>query len=81
MKLVLINPNRYRTPPVPPLALEYLAGSLEGTAHECRILDLCFADEPVDTLDSEIESFSPDIVKNLEWALQKAGTFNFLNRV
>ena len=24
MKILLVNPNRYRTPPVPPLALEYL---------------------------------------------------------
>jgi len=26
MKILLINPNRYTEPPVPPLGLEYLAG-------------------------------------------------------
>jgi len=61
MKILLINPNRYRTPPVPPLGLEYLENALRYSRHECRICDLCFADDTVAALDNDIEHYSPDI--------------------
>jgi len=60
MKILLVNPNRYRTPPVPPLGLEYLAGALEDAGHECRLLDLCFADDPLVALEEETVRFIPD---------------------
>jgi len=44
MKVLLINPNRYQSPPVPPLGLEYIAGSLEEKGHHAEVLDLCFSE-------------------------------------
>ena len=79
MKLLLINPNQYRTPPVPPLALEYLAGSLEGSPHDCRIIDLCFADNPVEEIDREIRAFQPDIagftIRNIDTVIYHNNVF------
>ena len=84
MKVLLINPNRYRTPPVPPLALEYLAGSLDGTGHDYHILDLCFAEHPIDDLCRKIESFSPDIVgftiRNIDTVIYHDNVF-FLDEI
>jgi radical SAM superfamily enzyme YgiQ (UPF0313 family) len=59
MKILLINPNRYRTPPVPPIGLEYLQSTLRNTRHESRILDLCFAEDPVAELAEELDRFEP----------------------
>jgi hypothetical protein len=42
MKVLLINPNRYQSPPVPPLGLEYIAGSLEEKGHGGEP-ELCFS--------------------------------------
>ena len=73
MKILLINPNRYRTPPVPPLGLEYLENALRETRHECRILDLCFSDNPLLALEEEINDFNPDVagmtVRNIDTVL------------
>jgi hypothetical protein len=33
MKVLLTNPNRYKSPPVPPLGLEYISGPLEDKGH------------------------------------------------
>lgn len=79
MKLLLINSNRYHTPPVPPLALEYLENAVRYSRHECRILDLCFADDPLEVLDREIDSFSPDItgitVRNIDTVIFENNVF------
>ena len=79
MKILLINPNRYRTPPVPPLALEYLAGALDGSPHGCRILDLCFAEDPVGELDREINAFKPNIagftIRNIDTVIYHNNVF------
>ncbi|MCE5251087.1 B12-binding domain-containing radical SAM protein, partial [bacterium] len=84
MKILLINTNRYQKPPVPPLALEYLAGALERSAHEYRVLDLCFADDPVAELDREISGFSPDVagitVRNIDTVLYNNNEF-FLDEI
>lgn len=42
-KVLLVNPNRIK-PPVIPLALEYLASSIESRGWEVDILDLCFVE-------------------------------------
>ena len=44
MKVLLINPNRYKFPPAPPIGLEYLAACLEQKGHTAEILDLCFSE-------------------------------------
>ncbi len=79
MKLLLINPNRYRTPPVPPLALEHIAGALDGSPHECVILDLCFSDNPVAEIDRTIDDFTPDIagftIRNIDTCIYQNNVF------
>jgi radical SAM superfamily enzyme YgiQ (UPF0313 family) len=70
MKILLVNPNRYRTPPVPPLALEYIQSALRESGHESRILDLCFSPDPRAALREEIARFRPGIagvtVRNID---------------
>ena len=62
MKVLLINPNRFQSPPVPPLGIEYVASSLEEKGHETAIIDLCFSDEVFGAVDKGIDAFRPDIV-------------------
>lgn len=84
MKILLVNPNRYRTPPVPPLALEYLSSGLRGSGHQARLLDLCFADFPENVLDREMESFQPQVagftIRNIDTALYNNNVF-FLDEI
>lgn len=79
MKILLINPNRYRTPPVPPLGLEYLASALARTGHEYRILDLCFAEAPAADIEAAIRDFQPDVagmtVRNIDTVLFQNNIF------
>ncbi len=79
MKILLINSNQYRTPPVPPLALEYLYGVLIDSPHECRILDLCFSDDPISSLEKEIYDFNPNIagltIRNIDTCIYQNNIF------
>jgi radical SAM superfamily enzyme YgiQ (UPF0313 family) len=50
-KMVLVNANRMR-PPVVPLALEYLHHALTQSNIQADVLDLCFADDPFEDIDS-----------------------------
>lgn len=61
-RILLVNPNRYRFPPVPPLGLEYLACALQEKSFEVEILDLCFAQEPAGELETAVVSFAPHAV-------------------
>ena len=84
MKILLINPNRYRNPPVPPLALEYLAGALVSTSHQCRIVDLCFADDPIGEIDRAVHSFGPQVagvtIRNIDTVIYENNIF-FLDEI
>jgi anaerobic magnesium-protoporphyrin IX monomethyl ester cyclase len=62
MKVLLVNPNRYKSPPVPPLGLEYITASLEEKGHAAEIVDLCFSREFYKDIDNAIISFNPDVV-------------------
>jgi radical SAM superfamily enzyme YgiQ (UPF0313 family) len=62
VKILFINPNQYKHPPVPPLALEYLAGALDTTDHEAEVIDLCFEPDPFNALENKIRDFRPEIV-------------------
>ncbi|MFH1759922.1 MAG: cobalamin-dependent protein [bacterium] len=62
MKLLLVNTNRFKTPPAVPVGLEYLITALENASHKLEILDLCFSNEPYKDLRSKILSKAPDIV-------------------
>lgn len=79
MRILLINPNRYRTPPVPPLALEHLAGALADSPHECRILDVCFSDDPAAVIDDAIVDFNPHIagftIRNIDTCIYQNNVF------
>jgi radical SAM superfamily enzyme YgiQ (UPF0313 family) len=84
MKVLLVNPNRYKSPPVPPIGLEYLAASLEEKGHAAEFLDLCFSGDPCKDMDNAVESFSPDIagvtVRNVDTVLYHTNEF-FLDEI
>lgn len=84
MKLLLVNTNRYRTPPVPPLSLEYLESSVKVSGHECRILDLCFEDDPLAALDEEVGRYIPDVtgvtIRNIDTVIYDNNVF-FLDEI
>jgi anaerobic magnesium-protoporphyrin IX monomethyl ester cyclase len=84
MKILLINPNTYKSPPVPPIGLEYLAASLEGKGHTTEILDLCFSDRLHEDIDRAVISFEPDIagitLRNIDTVLYHTNEF-FLNEI
>ncbi len=50
LKILLINPNTYRTPPVIPVGLEYLMIALKKHNYHCDILDLTFIDNPLEKI-------------------------------
>jgi len=79
MNVLLINPNRYKSPPVPPIGLEYLAASLESKGHRVKIADLCFSAAPLADVDNAVRSFKPDIagvtVRNIDSVLFHTNEF------
>ncbi|MFC1558384.1 B12-binding domain-containing radical SAM protein [candidate division KSB1 bacterium] len=62
MNVTLINPNRYRYPPVIPLGLEYLAGVIESSGYYVNILDLCFSDDLYGDIDKHFSVNYSDII-------------------
>ncbi|MFX0002000.1 MAG: B12-binding domain-containing radical SAM protein [Candidatus Hodarchaeota archaeon] len=48
--ILLVNPNRFKNPPVIPIGLEYLVTALEKQNHNVDILDLCFYESPEERL-------------------------------
>ncbi len=62
LKILLINPNRIKNPPVIPIGLEFLASALEKHGHDVNILDLCFTSSPVKELDNFLEKELYDII-------------------
>ncbi len=84
MRVLLVNPNRYRHPPVPPLGLECLAASLEAHGHDAEILDLCFAGDVRAAVECAVRSFRPDIagvtVRNIDTVLYHTNEF-FLDEI
>ncbi len=84
MKVLLVNPNRYKSPPVPPIGLEYMAASLDGNGHKVEILDLCFSEDPRKDIDNAVRSFKPDVagitVRNVDSVLYHTNEF-FLDEI
>jgi radical SAM superfamily enzyme YgiQ (UPF0313 family) len=84
MRILLINPNRYKSPPVPPIGLEYIASSLEEKGHAVEIADLCFSGHLCEDADDAILSFKPDIigitVRNVDTVLYHTNEF-FLDEI
>jgi len=56
--VVLVNPNRMR-PPVAPLGLEYLATAVEAAGFAPLVVDLAFAEDPVEALADAFRSADP----------------------
>jgi radical SAM superfamily enzyme YgiQ (UPF0313 family) len=62
MRALLVSANRERLPqPVVPLGVLSVAGALRE-AHDVRVLDLCFEDDPSEALKAAIAAFSPEVV-------------------
>jgi hypothetical protein len=72
-KILLINPNRYRTPPVIPVGLEYIASALHENGYNVRVLDLCFEDDPIPAIRNATHEFAPSFagvtIRNIDTAL------------
>lgn len=62
MEVLLINPNRYRNPPVIPIGLEYLAHSLKADGFGARVIDLCFSGDPAADLEGALKAEPPAAV-------------------
>ena len=79
MRVLLINPNTYRFPPVPPIGLEHVAAAVEEAGHEAKMLDLCFSDGPFKDIDEAVAEFGPDIVgvsvRNIDTVLFQTNEF------
>ncbi len=79
MRVLLINPNSYRFPPVPPIGLEHVAAAVGEAGHESKILDLCFSDSPLKDIDEAVAEFGPDIagvsVRNIDTVLFQTNEF------
>ncbi len=56
--VLLINANRMR-PPVAPLALDYVGDHLIAAGYDVHLLDLCFAENPVDSIRHKLDNFDP----------------------
>lgn len=62
LRILLINPNNMKSPPVIPIGLEYLATALEKHNHDVDILDLCFISSPISELKNVLEKETYDIL-------------------
>ncbi|MBX3224193.1 MAG: cobalamin-dependent protein [Labilithrix sp.] len=62
MRVLLVSANREQYPaPVMPLGVLSVAGAVRD-AHEVRVLDLCFEDDPLRAAGEAASSFAPDVV-------------------
>ncbi len=62
LKILLINPNSMKSPPVIPIGLEYLSTALEKHNHNVDILDLCFISSPIKELNNFLEKETYDVI-------------------
>lgn len=61
MRVLLINPNRFASPPVPPIGLEYLSAALTRRGHDVSVVDLCFSECATADIDQAVAAFEPTI--------------------
>jgi len=82
-RILLINPNTYRTPPVLPVGLEYLMSALKKHNHQYDILDFTFNEKPLEKLQDKLENKTYDIIgfsiRNIDSCLYFNNEF-FLNK-
>ena len=75
-KILLVNPNQMK-PAVAPLALDYLASSLEERGFEVDLLDLCFFEHFAQEIDGY---FSRDSVSAIALTLRNTDDTHFAGR-
>jgi len=84
MNILLINPNKFQCPPVIPIGLEYLITSIKSAGHRARILDLCFAEDPLSYMDAELINSNFQLIgvtiRNIDSALFYRNEF-YLNDI
>lgn len=62
MRVLLVSANREQLPsPVVPLGVLYVAAAVRD-AHEVRVVDLCFEDDPIEAVRQAALGFRPDVV-------------------
>ncbi|MFX1345005.1 MAG: B12-binding domain-containing radical SAM protein [Promethearchaeota archaeon] len=74
--ILLVNPNRFKNPPVIPNGLEYIATALEKNNHNVDILDLCFCELPKEELLKTLIKKSYDLVGFSIRNIDSLGYFN-----
>ncbi|MFC1504135.1 B12-binding domain-containing radical SAM protein [Spirochaetota bacterium] len=62
MNILLINTNRFKTPPAIPIGLEYIITALRNKGHEVSLLDLYFSNNPCKDIESKILKTNPDVI-------------------
>src|SRR5687767_8706668 len=62
-RVLLVSTNREHAPqPVVPNGVACVASALRQAGHDVRVLDLCFAREPIRTARDTARAFAPDVV-------------------
>ena len=62
MRVLLVSANREKLPsPVVPIGILAVAAALRD-AHDVRVLDLCFEDDPHAAATAAITAFDPEII-------------------
>ncbi|MCK7502709.1 MAG: cobalamin-dependent protein [Desulfobacterales bacterium] len=78
-RILLINPNQYRHPPVIPIGLEYLSHALREKGFEADVVDLTFENDVYPVIEQRIATFDPHCigvtVRNIDPALYKNNEF------
>ncbi len=63
VRVLLINPNIESLPdPVFPIGPAFLAGSLRENGFDCRVLDLCFAEDYRGAVETAVAEAQPEVV-------------------
>jgi len=76
LNILLVNPNRFKNPPVIPIGLEYLANALEKHNHNADILDLCFSESPEEELTKILLKRSYNVVG---FTIRNIDSLNYFN--
>ncbi|MFX0047401.1 MAG: B12-binding domain-containing radical SAM protein [Candidatus Hermodarchaeota archaeon] len=76
LNILLVNPNRFKNPPVIPIGLEYLSIALKKYNHTVDILDLCFCEFPKEELADVLKKKSYDLVGFSIRNIDSLGYFN-----
>src|SRR5918999_1094390 len=62
-RVLLVSTNRERAPqPVVPNGVACVASALAHAGHDVRVLDLCFARDPIRAAQDTARQFAPDVI-------------------